>query len=369
MYIYENKNWPGFIWDKNYILTELSKVKLEQGRLLGKMQNLGFAVKDSARLQTMTEEILKTNRIEGETLDTAQVRSSIARKFGLKEESKAKASRAVDGFVNMMYDAVNNFNAPISKIRLCAWHKQMFPAGKSGLYKIKTGAYRNDKLGPMQVVSGPMGAEKVHYQAPAAGVLNKETEKLIYFVNNDAENDDIIKAAITHLWFVILHPFDDGNGRMARALTEMLLARSENSADRFYSMSSQIERKRRSYYEALQITSDSSLDITPWIAWFLETLSEAIENSKNLLKTILDKASFWNIHQNERFNGRQTKMLNMLFDGFYGRLTSTKWAKICKCSHDTAGRDIDDLVKRGILEKADGGRNTHYTVTYYSKQI
>jgi Fic family protein len=362
MYIYEDKKWPDFKWSQKQISTLLAKVKLEQGLLLGKMQNMGFYIKDSALLQTVTEEILKSNQIEGEILDIRQVRSSIARKFGLESAEKVKASRNIDGFVDMMYDAIHNFNAPITKKRLCLWHAQMFPEKKSGLYKIETGKYRDDKLGPMQVVSGPMGMEKVHYQAPDAKVLNDEMAKLIRFINEDTKNDDIIKAAITHLWFVILHPFDDGNGRIARALTEMLLARSENSSHRFYSMSSQIEKNRKSYYEALQITQGGSLNITSWLEWFLETLLGAIENSQNLLKTILIKSDFWNAHQGESFSNRQSKMLNMLLDGFKGNLTSTKWAKLCKCSHDTAGRDITDLITRKILKKIGDGRNTHYVL-------
>lgn len=360
MYIYEDKNFPHFTWDKTHILTILAKVKLEQGLLLGKMQNLGFNVKDSALLQTITEEILKSSQIEGEILDVRAVRSSIARKFGLDaNDAAAKSSRSIDGFVDMMYDAIHNYKEDVTKARLCNWHTQMFPEKKSGLYKIETGKYRNDKLGPMQVVSGPMGMEKVHYQAPDARVVNAEMEKLFKFINTD-NTDNIIKAAITHLWFVIIHPFDDGNGRIARALTEMLLARSENSSDRFYSMSSQIEKHRKAYYEELKITQGGSLDITSWLEWFLNTLLGAIENSQDTLKTILGKSTFWNIHQGETFNDRQSKMLNMLFDGFNGHLTSSKWAIICKVSHDTATRDIADLVKHSILEKVGDGRTTYY---------
>ncbi len=358
MYIYQNKNWPHFTWNETKILNLLAQVKLTQGLLLGKMQNIGFNMQDNALLQALTEEILKSNQIEGQRLDIEQVRSSIARKLGLHSED-ISVSRNIEGSVDMMLDAVQNYNAPITKARLCAWHKNMFPEGKSGFYNIKVGDYRDDKLGPMQVVSGPMGEEKVHYQAPDASVLNSELNKMFEFINKD-EIDNLLKAAIVHLWFVILHPFDDGNGRIARALSELLLARSENSSNRFYSMSSQIARERKQYYKQLEITQQGDLDITEWLEWFLNTLENAIKNSDELLKSVLAKANFWKQHQGETFNDRQSKILNMFFDGFSGNLTSTKWAKICKCSQDSASRDIVDLVKRGILEQIGAGRNTHY---------
>lgn len=259
----------------------------------------------------------------------------------------------------MLLDAAQYYNAPVNKKRLCAWHKNMFPSGKSGWYAIQTGCYRDDKLGPMQVVSGPMEMEKVHYQAPDASVLDGKMEKLFDFVNND-KTDNVIKAGIIHLWFVILHPFDDGNGRIVRALTELLLARSENRPTRFYSMSSAIEKERKMYYKQLEITQRGDLDITECLVWFLKTLEKAIKNADVLLKTTLDKAKFWGKHQREFFNERQSKMLNRLFDGFKGHLTSTKWAIICKCSQDSASRDISDLQRRGILKQLGAGRNTHY---------
>lgn len=363
MYIYQNTNWPHFRWDKTKILDILAKVKWSQGLLLGKMQHLGFALKDNALLQSLTEEILKSNEIEGNRLDIRQVRSSIARKLGITSEETMPSSRDIDGTVDMMLDAIGHYEAPITKSRLCAWHKQMFPTGKSGWYAIQTGCYRDDKLGPMQVVSGPMGAERVHYQAPAADVLDSEMNKLFKFINEDPL-DNLIKAGVAHLWFVILHPFDDGNGRIARALTELLLARSEGSSQRFYSMSSSIEKDRKEYYQQLEITRSEDLDITNWLEWFLNTLHTAINNSDGLLKTTLAKASFWNKHMGENFNERQTKMLNKLFDGFKGHLTSTKWALLCKCSQDTASRDIADLQKRNILAQIGAGRNTHYILCH-----
>ena len=358
MYIYQNKNWPHFTWSNTKILNLLAQVKLAQGLLLGKMQNIGFNMQDNALLQALTEEILKSNQIEGQRLDIEQVRSSIARKLGLHNED-ISVSRNIEGSVDMMLDAVQNYNAPITKARLCAWHKNMFPEGKSGFYTIKAGDYRDDKLGPMQVVSGPIGVEKVHYQAPKASVLNDELNKMFEFINKD-ETDNVLKAAIVHLWFVTLHPFDDGNGRIARALSELLLARSENSSNRFYSMSSQIAKKRKDYYKQLEITQHGDLDITEWLEWFLITLENAIKNSDELLESVLAKANFWKQHQGKTFNDRQSKMINMLFDGFNGNLTSTKWAKICKCSQDTASRDIADLLKHNILEQIGAGRNTHY---------
>jgi len=362
MYIYENKKWPHFVWEENKILNLLAKVRLKQGLLLGKMQSLGFNAQDSALLESMTEEILKSNKIEGEILDIEQLRSSIARKFGIGNDNKIKSSRSIDGIVEVMYDATHNYEYEITEKRLCVWHKRMFPKGKSGFYKIETGKYRDDKSGPMQIVSGPLGMEKVHFQAPSAKVLPEEMEKLISFINSDNANDDIIKAAITHLWFVILHPFDDGNGRIARALSEFLLSRSEKSAHRFYSMSSQIEKNRKAYYKILEVTQKDSLDITDWLEWFLNTLLSAIENSATLLKTTLAKADFWRKYEGQYFNERQNKMLNLLFDGFKGNLTSTKWAKINKVSHDTATRDIAELVSLDVLAKEGDGRNTHYKI-------
>ncbi|MCL2145426.1 MAG: Fic family protein [Endomicrobia bacterium] len=362
MYIYENKKWPRFVWEENKILNLLVKVRLKQGLLLGKMQTLGFYIQGNALLESMTEEILKSNKIEGEILDIEQVRSSIACRFGIDRDNKIKSSRNIDGIVEVMYDATHNFDREITEKRLCAWHKRMFPDGKSGPYKIDTGKYRNDKFGPMQVVSGPVGMEKVHYQAPCAKALAQEMGKFIDFINSDNSNDDIIKAAIAHLWFVIIHPFDDGNGRIARAITELLLARSESSSKRFYSMSSEIEKNRKTYYKVLEAAQKSSLNITNWLEWFLNTLLSAIENSAVLLKTTLAKADFWKKHEGNHFNKRQNKILNLLLDGLKGNLTSTKWAKINKVSHDTATRDIAELVSMDLLTKEGAGRNTHYKI-------
>jgi Fic family protein len=364
MYIYENKEWPNFVWEQNKFLNLLAKVKLSQGFLLGKMSALGFQTQNSAILSIMTEEILKSNKIEGEILNIEQVRSSIARKLGIAiNNNKIKSSRSIDGIVEVMYDAAHNYEYDMTKKRLCIWHAKMFPKGKSGFYKIKTGQYRDDKLDQMQVVSGPLGMEKVHYGAPPANVLDAETDKFINFIN--AKNDGIdliIKAAIAQLWFVILHPFDDGNGRIARALTEFLLAKSENSQNRFYSMSYQIEKERKSYYEILEKTQKGSLDITAWIIWFLNAQLYAIENSTALLKAALLKYDFWKEREGLSLNERQSKTINMLLDGFNGNLTSTKWAKINKVSHDTATRDIAELMRLKIFVQEGAGRNTHYKI-------
>lgn len=362
MYIYENKNWASFTWDKDIILNLLFQIKEKRAYLLGKMSSLGFDIKEKAILNVLTEDVIKSSEIEGQKLNTEQVRSSIARRLGINIGGDIFVERDVEGIVEMMLDATQNYDKKITKDRLCGWQSAMFPGGFSGLYKIKIGSYRDDKNGPMQVVSGAIGKEKVHFEAPAATVLDDEMGKLIDYINNENNTDLIIKAGIVHLWFVIIHPFEDGNGRIARALTDMLLARSENSSNRFYSMSSQIKKVRKSYYKALEITQHSSLDITPWLQWFLENLLLAVDNSEELLKSVLQKAEFWNKHKDIVFNKRQFEILNRFMDDFKGNLTTKKWAKICNCSHDTATRDIADLIEKGILIKQGEARATHYLI-------
>jgi len=297
-------------------------------------------------------------------LNTEQVRSSIARKLGINIGDEIFVERDVEGIVEMMLDATQNYSKEITKDRLCGWKSAMFPSGFSGLYMIKTGAYRDDKNGPMQVVSGAVGKEKVHFEAPATTVLDDEMNKLIDYINNNNKTDLIIKAGIVHLWFVIIHPFEDGNGRIARALADMLLARSENSSNRFYSMSSQVKHVRKSYYKVLEITQQSSLNITPWLQWFLENLLLAIDNSKELLKSVLQRAEFWNTHKDIVFNKRQSDILNKFMDDFKGNLTTKKWAKMGNCSHDTATRDIANLMENGILIKQGKARATHYLINF-----
>ena len=359
-YIWQCDEYPNFTYNKEEILTLLSEVKLKQGFLLGKMANLGFKDSKKTVLYVISEDVIKSSEIEGLKLNEEQVRSSIAKKLGIEYGGEIYIERDVEGIVDMMLDATQNYNNVMSEERLFGWQSAMFPGGYSGLSKIKTGQYRDDKNGAMQVVSGAIGKETVHYEAPPSDLLNKEMAQLINFINNETNIDLIIKAGIVHLWFVIIHPFEDGNGRIARALTDMLLAKSENSSNRYYSMSSQIKLNKKSYYNALEITQKGSTDITAWLKWFLENLLQAIENSDILLEKVLKKLEFWQIHRDVLFNERQQKMLTKLWDDFEGKLNTSKWAKMCSCSQDTAMRDINDLVLKNILQKQGEGRSTHY---------
>ena len=359
-YIWQSSEYPKFTYDKDIILPLLSSVRLKQGLLLGKMQSIGFENSQNAKLNVLTEDVIKSSEIEGLKLNIEQVRSSIAKRLGLGVGGDIYVERDVQGIVDMMLDATINFDKPISDDRLFGWQSAMFPSGRSGLYKIKVGEYRDDANGRMQVVSGALGHEKVHYEAPSAENLPQEMRRLINFINNEKDTDLVIKAGIVHLWFVIIHPFEDGNGRIARALTDMLLARSEKTSDRFYSMSSQIKKVRKSYYDILQITQKDSVDITLWLKWFLENLIIAIDNSEMLLSDILKRAEFWENNKSQVFNERQIKVLTKLLDNFEGNLTTKKWAKICNCSHDTANRDIADLINKNILIKQGEARATHY---------
>lgn len=361
-YIWQSPQFPNFTYDKDLIIPLLSSVRLKQGVLLGKMQSIGFENSQKAKLNVLTEDVIKSSEIEGLKLNAEQVRSSIAKRLGLDIGSDIYVERDVQGVVDMMLDATINYDKPINEDRLFGWQSAMFPSGRSGLYKIKVGEYRDDKNGKMQVVSGALGHERIHYEAPGADIVSQEMKKLIDYINNEANTDLVIKAGLVHLWFVIIHPFEDGNGRIARALTDMLLARSENSSDRFYSMSSQIKKVRKSYYEILQITQSQSMDITPWLKWFLENLSFAIDNSDKLLNDIFKRAEFWEKNKSQVLNDRQIKVLTKLLDNFEGKLTSNKWAKICNCSHDTANRDLTDLVNKNILKKVGEARATHYII-------
>ncbi len=359
-YIWQNSEYPNFTYDKDAILPLLSEVRLKQGILLAKMQRIGFENSRHTVLNVLTEDVIKSSEIEGVSLNVEQVRSSIARRLGLDIGGDIFVERDVQGIVDMMLDATLNFDKTVSEDRLFGWQASMFPAGRSGLYRIKVGAYRDDKNGVMQVVSGAVGHEKVHYEAPPAEILPVEMERLINFINNDTKTDLVIKAGIVHLWFVIIHPFEDGNGRIARALTDLLLARSENSSNRFYSMSSQIKKERKSYYDVLQLTQKDSVDITLWLNWFLRNMITAINDSDDLLNDVLKKAEFWSINKSVPFNERQIKILNKMLNDFEGNLTTQKWAKICNCSHDTANRDITDLINKNILIKQGAARATHY---------
>lgn len=359
-YIYQNLDWHSFKWCGESITNLLLDIQKAQGYLLGKMDALGFEVKENALLNVLTENILKSSEIEGELLNKEQVRSSVARRLGLNYDSSINIERNVEGVVEMMIDATQSFNTPITEERLFGWHAALFPNGFSGMYKIEVGRYRSDKNGSMQVISGSIGKEKIHYEAPEAKYLKEEMNYLIDYINNNHSDNLLIKAAIIHLWFATLHPFEDGNGRIARALTDMILARQDKSKYKFYSMSSQIQKTRKDYYNILEKTQKSSMDITNWIVWFLETLLEAIKSSEDILSGVLKRAEFWQKHNNLIFNKRQKMVLNRFMDNFKGNLTTTKWAKICNCSQDTATRDISDLIGKKILKKIGEGRNTHY---------
>lgn len=360
-YIYEHENWTDFIWDHKKVLIKLGEVRNLQGRLLGKMDSLGFDLQKEAQLNTLTLDVLKSSEIEGEYLDKEQVRSSIARRLGIDLAGLVESDRHVDGIVEMMLDATERFDAPLTKERLFGWHAALFPSGWSNLYKITVADWRKDTTGPMQVVSGPIGREKVHFQAPNSDKIESEMREFIDWIENDKVTDLVLKAAIAHLWFVTIHPFDDGNGRITRAITDMILARSDKTTRRFYSMSAQIRVERKQYYENLEKTQKGNSDITEWILWFLQCLQNAIESTEETLSKILRKAEFWRLHSTTILNDRQHKMITRLLDGFDGKLTTSKWAKMNKCSQDTALRDIQDLMKKHILQKeASGGRSTNY---------
>ncbi len=360
-FIYYKDNWPNFEWDTEKLLPILEEVHQRQGKLSGKMDILGFRLRDEAYLQTLSQDVLKTSEIEDEILDGNQVRSSIADQLGMEIENKVDSSRDVDGIVNMMLDATTNFKIELTKERLFEWHASLFPTPRSSKSKIIIGNWRDDSTGPMQVVSGAMGKEKVHFQAPAANVVDKEMAIFTSWFNNFTQIDKVIKAGVAHLWFLTIHPFEDGNGRIARAITDMTLSRSENSARRFYSMSLQIQKERKAYYEMLEKVQQGSLDITKWLIWFLNCIKCSIDSSELIINRVLVKHNFWQVHKSKPLNDRQLKMINKLLDGFIGKLTSSKWAKINKCSSDTALRDIQKLIEKDILKKeAAGGRSTNY---------
>jgi Fic family protein len=361
MYLYNNQNWPIFEWNSEKLLPLLSYVRNQQGKLIGKMGALGFELRNEANLEILTLDIIKSSEIEGEILNKEQVRSSIARRLGLEISGLVYSDRNVDGIVDLMIDATKNFDKELNKERLFSWHAALFPTGQSGMYKIITGNWRDDSTGPMQIVSGALGKEKVHYLAPPAPQLENEMQLFFDWFNLEQKTDLVVKAAIAHLWFVTIHPFEDGNGRISRALSDMLLARSDEQSYRFYSMSTQLRKERNAYYDILEKTQKSSLDITNWLEWFLNSLLHAIENSEKLLEKIIYKHSFWVKHTRVNINDRQRKILNMLMDDFEGVLNTSKWAKIGKCSQDTALRDIQDLIDKEIMVKREqGGRSTNY---------
>jgi Fic family protein len=360
-YIYQNDDWPKFTWDHEALLVLLGKVRNMQGKLTGKMEVLGFELRSEAILETLTSDVMKSTEIEGEILNPEQVRSSIARRLGMDISGLVPSDRNVDGIVEMMLDATQKYQSPLTNERLFGWHASLFPSGRSGMYKIIAGKWRNDSTGPMQVVSGAMGKEKVHYQAPEASRLENEMKDFIRWFNQENKLDPVIKAGLAHFWFVTLHPFDDGNGRIARAITDMLLARADGSAQRFYSMSAQIRKERKEYYNVLEKSQKGSLDITAWLLWFLNCLMNALGATDHTLARVLDKHHFLNKHASVNLNERQKLLIHKLLDEFEGNLTSSKWAKIAGCSADTALRDIQDLIDKNILRKKQaGGRSTSY---------
>jgi len=361
MYIHLNKDWPNFNWDNNILLPYVSSVRDLQGRLIGRMESLGFELREEAVLETLTDDIVQSSAIEGEFLNPGEVRSSIARRLGLDISGLPEARRDVEGVVEMMLDATQQFEAPLTKDRLRGWHAALFPTGRSGMHKITVGDWRSDARGPMQVVSGPMGREKVHYTAPEANRLESEMNRFIHWFNTDDHMDPVIKSAIAHLWFVSIHPFDDGNGRIARAIADCQLARADRTRQRFYSMSAQIMKSKKEYYHILESTQKGSLNVSQWLVWYLERLTEAVEATDETLSKVLVEAKFWDLHRTTRLNERQVKMINVLLGGFAGKLHSSKWAKMTKVHRDTALRDIQDLVEKGILsDSGEGGRSTNY---------
>ena len=361
-YIHLLKQWPNFRWENEKIILSLSEVRHKQGRLLGRLEGLGFRLREEATLETLTQDVIKSSEIEGEKLPVDQVRSSIAKRLGIEIAGEVSVNRNVDGVVEMMLDATQKYDEQLTDERLFRWHSALFPTERS-IHRLRIGAWRNDSKGPMQVVSGSIGKERVHYEAPSAIRLEVEMDMFLQWFNEQKFIDPVLKAAIAHLWFVTIHPFEDGNGRTARAVADMQLARADGSKQRFYSMSAQIQRERNVYYDILEKTQKGNLDITEWLLWFLDCLDRAIHFSEDSLSGIIRKARFWKSHQELSMNERQRKMINKLIDGFEGNLTTSKWAKIAKCSTDTALRDIQDLVEKGCLEREDGGgRNTSYRI-------
>ncbi len=361
MYIHQRPDWPNFTWQPAQLAGLLGTVRHQQGRVLGQMQALGLAVQTEAVLQTLTLDVLKSSEIEGELLPADQVRSSLARRLGLAVGGLVPAERRVEGVVEMLLDATQGFDQPLTAERLFGWQAALFPAGRSGGQRIRVGAWRTGTKGPMQVVSGAMGREKVHFEAPAADRVAAEMQQFLGWFAQATNLDAVLKAAVAHLWFVTIHPFEDGNGRLARAITDLQLARADGTAQRFYSLSAQLRHERPAYYAQLEAVQKSSLDVTAWLEWFLGCLARALTATETTLAQVLQKARFWELHAPRQFNARQQKLLNLLLDGFEGKLTSSKWAAIAKCSQDTAGRDIQALLTQQVLVKeAAGGRSTAY---------
>ncbi|RSK43172.1 Fic family protein [Hymenobacter rigui] len=357
-YIHQLTGWPTFTWDPAALETLLGTVRHQQGRLLGRLEALGVDLRAEATLRTLTLDVLKSSEIEGELLPPASVRSSIAWRLGLEQAALPPADRRVEGVVAMLLDATQQAAAPLTAARLFGWHAALFPTGYSGLYPLQVGAWRT---GPMQVVSGPLGRERVHYDAPAAQTLDAQMQQFLAWFNTDQGLDPVLKAGLAHFWFVTIHPFDDGNGRIARAIADLQLTRADGTGQRCYSMSAQIQAERQAYYDLLETSQRGPLDVTPWLTWFLECLGRALEAAEHTLGQVLAKARFWDLHRDMAFTARQRQLLTRLLDGFEGKFTTAKWARMAHCSQDTAGRDIADLVAKGVLmHEGAGGRSTSY---------
>jgi len=362
-YIHELPDWPKFDWEEGRLATSLAATRHKQGRLIGQMEALGFRVREEAVLRTLTEDVLKSSEIEGEKLDADQVRSSVARRLGIDIGGLRPADRHVEGVVEMMLDATQHYDQPLTGERLFDWHASLFPTGRSGMHRITVGAWRDDRTAPMQVVSGPVGRERVHFEAPVAERLEREMRRFLEWFNSDTATEPVLKAALAHLWFVTIHPFEDGNGRIARAIADMALARSEGSSRRFYSMSAEIREQRGDYYRILEQTQRGTMDISRWIEWFLSCLTGAIAGAQTALSGVIAKARYWETLRDVPLNERQRLVINRLLEGFEGKLTTSKWATLTKSSTDTALRDIQQLVERGVLIKnRGGGRSTSYTL-------
>ncbi|MFB7881661.1 Fic family protein [Brevundimonas diminuta] len=361
-YIHELADWPNLTWDDSALAQPLAAVRHRQGRLIGRMEALGFPLREEAVLRTLTEDVLKSSEIEGEVLDRDQVRSSIARRLGMDVVGLVPADRNVEGVVEMMLDATQKYSKPLTADRLFGWHAALFPTGRSGMSRITVGAWRTPDGDPMQVVSGPIGRERVHYEAPAADRLDADMTAFLQWFET-ATPDPVLKAGVAHLWFVTNHPFDDGNGRIARAIADLAMARAEGTSQRFYSMSAQIRAERKTYYEMLEATQKDDLDITAWLLWFIACLDRAFDGAETILASVMRKARFWEALADQPLNERQRKVLNRLLDGFEGKLTNARWVALAKTSSDTALRDINDLVQRGILAREEsGGRSTSYSL-------
>ena len=366
MWIHEHQNWPNFIWDAETLSSKLADVRYRLGRLLGRMEGLGFELKSEASLRTLTNDVVRSSAIEGENLNPEEVRSSIARRLGIDIAGLIPASRDVEGIVEMMLDATQQFSASLTKERLFDWHAALFPTGRSGMSRIKVGGWRTLDADPMQVVSGPIGKEKIHFEAPSADRVEKEMQAFFNWFGNGHDIDPVLKAGIAHLWFVTIHPFEDGNGRIARAIGDMALARADRTQERFYSMSSQIETERKDYYDQLEKQQRSTPEITIWLEWFLDCLGRAVSSAETSLGNVLFKAQLWDKINQKPVNDRQRLIINrMLEDNFEGHMNTSKYAKLAKCSNDTALRDMQDLKNRGIfIQNPGGGRSTSYRLPY-----